>query len=109
VIYELHVSFIDAALGTEVEVPTVNNRVKIKIEPGTQSGKILRLRGKGIKDIEGYGIGDQLIHVNVWTPKHLSKDERATLESLRDSENFTPNPTKGEKGFFENMKEFFGA
>lgn len=109
VIYELHVSFIDAALGTEVEVPTVNNRVKIKIEPGTQSGKILRLRGKGIKDIEGYGIGDQLIHVNVWTPKHLSKDERATLESLRNSENFTPNPTKGEKGFFENMKEFFGA
>ncbi|MEQ8580921.1 MAG: molecular chaperone DnaJ [Marinoscillum sp.] len=109
VIYELHVSFIDAALGTEVEVPTVNNRVKIKIEPGTQSGKILRLRGKGIKDIEGYGIGDQLIHVNVWTPKHLSKEEKATLESLRDSENFTPNPTKGEKGFFENMKEFFGA
>ncbi len=109
VIYELHVSFVDAALGTDVEVPTINGKVKIKVESGTQSGKILRLRGKGIKDIEGYGTGDQLIHVNVWTPKVLSKEERETLESLRNSKNFEPNPVKGEKGFFENMKEFFGA
>ncbi|MFY0608106.1 MAG: molecular chaperone DnaJ [Cyclobacteriaceae bacterium] len=109
VIYDLHINFIDAVLGTTIEVPTINNRVKIKIEPGTQSGKILRLRGKGIKNIEGYGVGDQLIHVNIWTPKTLSKEEKTMLESMRDSDNFKPNPTKGEKGFFENMKEFFGA
>lgn len=109
VIYDLYVSFLDAALGTDVEVPTINGKVKIKIDSGTQSGKILRLRGKGIKDIEGYGTGDQLIHVNVWTPKALSKEEKETLESLRGSKNFEPNPGKGEKSFFENMKEFFGA
>ena len=109
VIFDLHVSFLDAALGTDVEVPTINGKVRIKIDAGTQSGKILRLRGKGIKDIEGYGTGDQLIHVNVWTPKTLSKEEKATLESLRGSKNFEPNPGKGDKSFFENMKEFFGA
>ncbi len=107
VVYDLHVSFIDAVLGASLEVPTINGRVKIKIEPGTQSGKILRLRGKGIKDIEGYGTGDQLIHVNVWTPKTLTKDERQMMETLRSSENFQPSPVKGEKGFFENMREFF--
>lgn len=109
VIYDLHISFLDAALGTDIEVPTINGKVKIKIDSGTQSGKILRLRGKGIKDIEGYGTGDQLIHVNVWTPKTLSKEERETLEGLRGSQNFQPNPSKGDKSFFENMKEFFGA
>ncbi|XOV93149.1 MAG: molecular chaperone DnaJ [Bacteroidota bacterium] len=109
VIFELFVSFIDAALGTTIEVPTIGGKVKIKIDAGTQSGKILRLRGKGIKDVDGYGVGDQLIHVNVWTPKTLSKEETAILESLRDSENFEPKPSKTEKGFFENMREFFGA
>ncbi|MEQ8879834.1 MAG: molecular chaperone DnaJ [Cyclobacteriaceae bacterium] len=109
VIYELFVSFVDAALGTTVEVPTISGKVKIKIEAGTQSGKILRLRGKGIKDVDGYGVGDQLIHVNVWTPKTLSKEETAILESLRGAENFEPKPSKSEKGFFENMREFFGA
>jgi molecular chaperone DnaJ len=109
VIYEMYVSFLDAALGASIEVPTIEGKVKIKIEPGTQSGKILRLRGKGIKDIEGYNTGDQLIHVNVWTPKALTKEEKEILEGLRDSQNFQPNPSKGEKGFFENMKEFFGA
>lgn len=107
VIYDLHISFIDAALGASVEVPTIDNMVKIKIDAGTQSGKILRLRGKGIKDINGYGQGDQLIHVNVWTPKSLSKEEREMLEKLRDSPNFQPNPGSGEKSFFERMKEFF--
>ncbi|MEL6535389.1 MAG: molecular chaperone DnaJ [Bacteroidota bacterium] len=107
VIFDLYVSFIDAVLGTSVEVPTIDGKVKIKIEAGTQSGKLLRLRGKGIKDIEGYGRGDQLIHVNVWTPKQLSRDEKAILEKLRDSKNFKPSPGKGEKGFFERMKEYF--
>lgn len=107
VVYDLYISFIDAALGAQVEVPTITSKVRIKIEPGTQSGKILRLRGKGIKDINGYGKGDQLIHVNVWTPKKLSAEEKEQLEALRDSQNFAPKPGKSEKGFFEKMKEFF--
>lgn len=106
-IYELYISIIDAALGTSVEVPSVSGKVKIKIDPGTQSGKILRLRGKGLKDINGYETGDQLIYVNVWTPKKLTSEERAKLESLRDSTNFQPHPDGSEKGFFERMKEYF--
>ncbi len=107
IVYDLYVSFIEAALGSSVEVPTIDGKVKIKVEPGTQSGKILRLRGKGIRDINGYDRGDQLIHVNVWTPKQLSPEERSILEGLRDSPNFEPKPTNAEKGFFERMKEFF--
>ncbi|MFC2186972.1 molecular chaperone DnaJ [Peijinzhouia sedimentorum] len=107
IVFDLYISFIDATLGTNLEVPTIDGLVKIKVEPGTQSGKILRLRGKGIKELNGYGRGDQLIHVNVWTPKQLSKEEKAILESLRDSPNFTPDPGKNEKGFFEKIKEFF--
>lgn len=106
-VYDLYISIIDAAIGTSIEVPAVNGKVKIKIEPGTQSGKILRLRGKGLKDVNGYEIGDQLIYVNVWTPKKLTSDEKATLESLRQSPNFEPHPDANEKGFFERMKEFF--
>ena len=106
-VYDLYINFIDAALGTNVEVPSVGSKVKIKIEPGTQSGKILRLRGKGLKDVNGYDVGDQLIYVNVWTPKKLTADEKAKLESLRSSPNFQPNPDINEKGFFERMKEFF--
>jgi molecular chaperone DnaJ len=106
-IYDLYISFVDAALGTTVEVPSVGSNVKIKIEPGTQSGKILRLRGKGLRDVNGYETGDQLIYVNVWTPKKLSAEEKAKLESLRQSPNFHPNPDVNEKGFFERMKEFF--
>jgi molecular chaperone DnaJ len=81
--------------------------VKIKIDPGTQSGKMLRLKGKGIKDINGYSRGDQLIMVNIWTPTHLTKEERAALESLKNSENFKPDPQRQEKSFFDKMKEFF--
>jgi molecular chaperone DnaJ len=106
-IYDLYISFIDAALGTNVEVPSVGGRVKIKIDPGTQSGKVLRLRGKGLKDLNGYETGDQLIYVNVWTPKKLTPEERTKLESLRTSTNFEPHPDANEKGFFERMKEFF--
>lgn len=107
VVYDLYISFLDAALGGSMEVPTIEGKVRIKIDQGTQSGKILRLRGKGVKDINGYGKGDQLIHVNVWTPKKLSKEEQEQLESLRGSENFEPKPGKGEKGFFDKIKEFF--
>jgi len=107
IVYDLHISFMDAALGTSVEVPTIDGKVKIKIDSGTQSGKILRLRGKGIQDINGYGKGDQLIHVNIWTPKNLTSEEKRTLENLRESPNFQPQPSKGDKSFFERMKEFF--
>jgi molecular chaperone DnaJ len=107
VVYDLHLSFMDVALGTSIEVPTIDGNVKIKIDAGTQSGKILRLRGKGIQDINGYGRGDQLIHVNVWTPKALSDKEKKILHDLKDSPNFKPNPAKGDKSFFERMKEFF--
>jgi molecular chaperone DnaJ len=107
IIFDLHISFVDAAIGTSVEVPSVGGKVRIKIDPGTQSGKILRLRGKGLKDLNGYGTGDQLIYVNVWTPKKLTAEERTKLESLRDSPNFQPHPDANEKGFFERMKEYF--
>ncbi|WP_192821692.1 molecular chaperone DnaJ [Rufibacter sp. LB8] len=107
IMFEQYVSFVDATLGASVEVPTIEGKVKIKVDPGTQSGKILRLRGKGIPDINGYGRGDQLIHINVWTPKAVNSEERQILEKLRDSQNFTPNPGKNEKGFFEKMKEYF--
>jgi molecular chaperone DnaJ len=108
-IYELHISFIDATLGTSVEVPSVGGKVRIKIDPGTPSGKILRLRGKGLREVNGYGAGDQLIYVNVWIPKKLSSEEKAKLESLRNSPNFQPHPDASEKGFFERMKEYFNS
>ncbi len=107
VIYDLYVSFVDAALGASVEVPTIDGKVKIKVEPGTQSGKMLRLKGKGIKDINGYSRGDQLIMVNVWTPTQLSKEEKEALEAMRGSENFKPDPGRADKTFFDKMKEFF--
>jgi molecular chaperone DnaJ len=103
----MHISFVDAALGTQVEVPTIDGKAKIKIDPGTQGGRILRLKGKGIKDIQSHSRGDQLVHVNVWTPKALSKEERGMLEKLQDSPNFKPSPGKNDKGFFERMKEYF--
>ncbi|KOY85460.1 molecular chaperone DnaJ [bacterium 336/3] len=107
IIYDLYISFVDAALGASVEVPTIDGKVKIKIEPGTQSGKILRLKGKGVKDIQRYERGDQLVHINIWTPKKLTPDEKIILEKLRNSKNFMPSPDKSEKSFFEKMKEFF--
>ncbi len=88
-------------------MPTLDGKVKIKIDPGTQAGKILRLRNKGIKELNGYDKGDQLIYINVWIPTNLSKDEREKLESLRNSANFMPNPNKKERGFYDKMKDFF--
>jgi len=107
VLYNLFLNFADAALGTQVEVPTVDGKVKIKIEAGTQAGKILRLRGKGLPSVNGYGTGDQLIQVNVWTPTKLSSEEKDILGKLKNSENFQPKPENGERGFFDRMKEFF--
>ncbi|PCJ64978.1 MAG: molecular chaperone DnaJ [Bacteroidetes bacterium] len=106
IIYNLHISFPQAALGAEIEVPTVSGKARFKIESGTQSGKIIKLRGKGIPDPHGYKTGDQLIYINVFTPKKLNSEEKALLKTLLDSENFTPDPSK-EKGFFDKMKDFF--
>ncbi len=107
VVFDLHISFIDAALGASVEIPTIDGKAKIQLEAGTPSGKILRLKGKGIKEINGYGKGDQLVHVNVWTPKQVSSEERQLLEKLRDSPNFQPKPNKADKNIFEKMRDFF--
>jgi len=107
VVYDLHLSIVDAALGFSAEVPTIDGKAKIKIEPGTQSGKLLRLKGKGIPEVNSYHRGDQIIHVNIWTPKALNSEERAILEKLRDSANFKPQPGKNDKSFFEKMKEYF--
>jgi molecular chaperone DnaJ len=106
-IFNLFISIPDAVLGTHVEVPTVENNVKIKIEPGTQPGKILRLRGKGLPEVNGYGRGDLLVNVNVWIPKNLSRDEMKLIERFKDSDSFAPRPDKDDKGFFERMKGYF--
>jgi molecular chaperone DnaJ len=107
VIYDLHLSFPDAAFGTNAEVPTIDGRAKIKIPAGTQSGKIFRLKGKGFPEVQGYAKGDQLVHVNVWTPQHLNSDEKAILEKLNNSENFKPKPDKNDKSFFDKVRESF--
>lgn len=105
--YDAYVNFVDAVLGDSIEVPTVSGKAKIKIEPGTQSGKVLRLKGKGVPSIQGYGQGDLFVHVNVWTPKKVSKEEKEMLEKLRESENFKPSPDMNDKGFFQRMKDMF--
>lgn len=107
IVYDLHISFVDAVLGTQVEVPTVDGKVKLKIDAGTQGGKILRLRGKGIAELNSSRKGDQLIHVNIWTPQKLSSEEKELLEKLRGSENFKPHPGKNDKSFFDRMREYF--
>jgi molecular chaperone DnaJ len=107
VAYDLYISFPDAAFGTQVEVPTIDGRAKIKIPAGTQSGKVFRLKGKGFPAVNSYEKGDQLIHVNVWTPQQLTSEERAMLEKLGYSQNFKPHPDKNEKGFFDKIREMF--
>jgi molecular chaperone DnaJ len=106
-IFNLYVSFPQAALGSPVEIPTVEGKVKIKIEPGTQPGKVLRLRGKGLPDVNGYGRGDLLVSINVWVPKNLAKEEKALLEKMVNSKNFAPNPDSSDRNFFERMRGFF--
>jgi molecular chaperone DnaJ len=105
--YDAYVNFVDAVLGESIEVPSVSGKLKIKVDPGTQSGRVLRLKGKGLPILQGYGHGDLFIHINVWTPKKVSKEEKEILEKLRESENFKPNPTNEEKGFFQRMRNMF--
>ncbi|MCM4158066.1 molecular chaperone DnaJ [Gramella sp. AN32] len=105
--YDLYISYSEAALGTSKEIDTVTGKVRIKIEEGVQSGKILRLRGKGISSINGYGKGDLLVHVNVWTPKTLSREQKEFFEKMAEDDNFRPNPEKSDKSFFEKVKDMF--
>ena len=112
VIYQLHLSFPDVVLGTNVEVPTIDGKAKIKIPAGTQSGRIFRLKGKGFPAFQStYEKGDELVEVNVWSPQHLSKEEQALLEKLKASPNFQPGADAGddkdEKGFFGKIKDAF--
>ena len=107
VAYELHISFTDAVFGLQAEVPTIDGKAKIKIPAGTQSGKIFRLKGKGFPGVNSYERGDQLIHVNVWTPQHISPEEKTMLEKLNDSPNFQPKPDKNERSFFDKVREMF--
>ncbi len=106
-LYEQYISFPDAALGRSIDIPTLEGKARIKIEPGTQSGKVLRLKGKGLPSINSYGRGDLLVSINVWTPQNLSKEEKAALNEFAKSSNFKPNPTKSDKSFFEKMREHF--
>ena len=107
VAYDLHISFTDAVFGTQLEVPTIDGRAKIKIPAGTQSGKIFRLKGKGFPAVNSYQKGDQLIHVNVWTPQHVSAEEKTMLEKMSHSPNFKPHPDKTDKSFLDKMRELF--
>ncbi|MEA1787043.1 molecular chaperone DnaJ [Arenibacter sp. GZD96] len=105
--YDLYISISEAVLGTSREIEAVTGKVRIKLEPGLQSGKILRLRGKGISSLNGYGAGDLLVHVNVWTPKELNKEQREFFERMQTHDNFVPKPEKSDKSFFEKVKDMF--
>ena len=107
VAFELHLSFTDAVFGLQAEVPTIDGKAKIKIPPGTQSGKIFRLKGKGFPGVNSYERGDQLIHINVWTPQHVTPEEKIILEKLNESPNFQPKPDKNERSFFDKVREMF--
>jgi len=105
--YDLYISISEAVLGTSKEIDAVTGKVRIKLESGIQSGKILRLRGKGISSLNGYGSGDLLVHVNVWTPKELNKEQREFFERMQGNDNFEPRPEKSDKSFFEKVKDMF--
>ena len=107
VLFELNLSFPEVVMGLEAEVPTITGKAKIKIPAGTQAGKILRLKGKGFPSVNSYEKGDQLININVWTPQHLSSEEKKILEKLKDSPNFKPDFSKTDKSFFDKIREAF--
>jgi molecular chaperone DnaJ len=105
--YDLYVSLSEAILGSSIEIETVTGKVRLKIEAGVQSGKILRLRSKGIPNINGYSRGDLLVHINVWTPKTLSKEQKSFFEKMKNDEHFFPKPESSDKSFFEKVKDMF--
>ena len=105
-LYNVFIGYPEAVLGETVEIPTIEGKVKVKIEAGTQPGKILRLRGKGLPDVNGYGKGDLLAKVNVWIPKNLSKDEKKLVEKMKETTGFKPG-SNDKKSIFSKMKDFF--
>ncbi len=109
VYYDLHLSFPDAALGTEVEVPTLKGRAKVQIDPGVQSGKVLRMRERGLPDLESTRRGDQMVRIQVWTPRTLTDEETALLERLRGSVSFKPDPgaRDDKRSFFSRVRDVF--
>jgi molecular chaperone DnaJ len=106
-LYNAFVSYPDAVLGESIEIPTLEGKVKVKVEAGTQPGKVLRLKGKGIPDINGYGKGDLLVRVNVWIPKNLSKEDKKCIEELKGKDFVKPVGGDSKKSFFRKMKDFF--
>ena len=106
-IYSLFITVPEAILGTDAEVPTVSGKVRVKIAPGTQSGKVLRLRGKGLPNVNGYGSGDLLVYVNVWIPKKVSKEDEKLLQELSKSESFKPTPDSDDRSFFKKIRDYF--
>ncbi len=102
-----YISFPQAALGASVEIPLLDGKARVKIQPGTQSGQVLRLQGKGLPEVNSHHMGDLIVNVNVWVPKKLSKEESATIQKLSESENFVPKPGKNEKSFFNRVRQFF--
>jgi len=107
-LYDHYLTFSDAVLGTTIEIPTIDGKAKVKVEPGTQGGKILRLRNKGIPSVNGYeGKGDLLVTLQVWTPKKLTKEEKTILEKLGKAPNFQPDPSSKERSFFSRVKDYF--
>lgn len=105
--FDLYISFAEAVLGASKEIDTVTGKVRIKVDAGTQSGKTLRLRNKGIPSINGYGVGDLLVHINVWTPQTLTKEQREFFEKMSGDNHFQPNPEKEDRSFFEKVKDIF--
>ena len=105
--YDLYISISEAALGISKEFDLLDGKVRIKLESGIQSGKTLRLRGKGLPDINRYGIGDLLVHINVWTPKTLNREQKQFFQKMMEDENFIPKPEKSDKSFFEKVKDMF--
>jgi molecular chaperone DnaJ len=105
--FDAYINFADAVLGESIEIPTINGKAKIRVEPGTQSGKMLRLKGKGLPQLQGYGTGDLFVHINIWTPSKISKEEKELLEKLQKSDNFQPKLDGSEKGFFQKVKDMF--
>ncbi|MDG1271885.1 MAG: molecular chaperone DnaJ [Flavobacteriaceae bacterium] len=105
--YDLYISIAEAALGVSKEINLIDGKVRIKLESGIQSGKTLRLKNKGIRDINGYGSGDLLVHINVWTPKELNREQKKFFESMLEDDNFKPQPEKSDKSFFEKVKDMF--
>lgn len=105
--YTKVISIMDAMLGCEVEIPCIDGKYKVKVEPGTQSGTVVRLRGRGLPSVNSYGTGDLYVKFAVWIPKKLNKEEKALFESMKNNDSFRPNPTKEDKSFFEKLKDLF--